>query len=445
MAFGNHQIKGVDYADTYASVGSINSLRILLASTAGSDWVIWQFDIKTAFLNGKIDEIVYVRQVKDFEHLAHPHHVWILNQSLYGTKQAARCWQKDFTATAAKFNLHPSPSDGAVYVLKDERGIIIIHLHVDDSLIFCSNANLINDFKTFLDSVYEVKWTTSPTLYLGIKINIRSDGTSISQPHYIEAKLEEFGMVNCSMAKSPLPAKTVLRPGTPEEIAAAAELPYQNLVGSLQWIAHTTRPDIAYAVSQLSSFNASWTMEHWVKAKHVLRYLRFTQHQSLRYSPGDKTLSVFSDSDFSQCPTTRRSVTGFVATMAGGAVSWMSQRQKVVALSTTEAEYMACADAARHVSWIRSFMFDVFIQDVHPTTLHVDNTLAIANATNEGIKSRSKHIDRRYHFIREMVEEGRIKVKQVSTDNMLADHLTKPLSPQSLLHALSINNLVLGA
>lgn len=281
VAFGNHQIKGVDYAETYASVGSANSLRILLASTAGSDWVIWQFDIVTAFLNGKMDGTVYVRQVKDFEHPAHPHHVWLLNQSLYGTKKAARCWQKDFMATAAKFNLHPCPSDGAVYVLQDERGTIIIHLHVDDSLIFCSNITLMNAFKEFLDSIYKVKWTTSPTLYLGIKIDIRPDGTSLSQPQYIEAKLEEFGMVNCSMAKSPLPAKTVLRPGTPEDVAAAAELPYQNLVGSLQWLAHTTRPDIAYAVSQLSSFNASWTLEHWVKAKHVLCYLRFTQHQSL--------------------------------------------------------------------------------------------------------------------------------------------------------------------
>lgn len=154
---------------------------------------------------------------------------------------------------------------------------------------------------------------------------------------------------------------------------------------------------------------------------------------------------MYSDSDFSQCSTTRRSVTGYVATMGGGAVSWLSQRQKVVALSTTEADYMAAADAARHLSWLRSFLFDVFILQPGPTTLCVDNTSAIANATSEGIKSRSKHIDRRHHYVRELVESGKAEIKQVSTDEMLADHLTKPLSPQGLRHALTINNTRFGA
>lgn len=445
VAFGNHQIKGLDYEETYASVGSVNSLRILIAMTAGNEWTVWQFDIVTAFLNGKMTEDVYIRQVKDFEHPTHPHRVWKLNQSLYGTKQAARCWQLDFNSSVEKFNLKPCPSDSAVYTLKDERGTLIVHLHVDDSLVFCSSKTMMLDFQSFLDSQYQVKWNTNPTLYLGIKLNITPTSTIISQPHYIENKLEEFGMSNCSMAKSPLPSKTILVPGSEEEIRAAADLPYHSLVGSLQWLAHTTRPDISYAVSQLSSFSAAWTIDHWTKAKHVLRYLRYTQHQGIQYDSPDKRAVMYSDSDFSQCSTTRRSVTGYVATMGGGAVSWLSQRQKVVALSTTEAEYMAAADAARHLSWLRSFLFDVFILQPGPTTLCVDNTSAIANATSEGIKSRSKHIDRRHHYVRELVESGKAEIKQVSTDEMLADHLTKPLSPQGLRHALTINNTRFGA
>lgn len=201
-------------------------------------------------------------------------------------------------------------------------------------------------------------------------------------------------MTNCSMAKSPLLAKTTLVPGTPTKIAAAADLPYPNLIGPLQWLDHTTRPDISYAVSQLSSFNASWTIDHWVKVKHVLRYLCFTQDCGIRYDSGDKVLDMYSNSNFSQRPSTRRSVTGCVAMMGGGAVSLMSQRQKFLALSTTEAEYMACAEAARHICWARSFLFNILQKPDQPTTLHVNNTSAIANATNEGIKSRSKHIDR---------------------------------------------------
>lgn len=162
VEFGNHQIRGVDYADTYASVGSVNSLRILLAIATRSSWIIWQFDVKTAFLNRKIDGTVYVKQVQDFEHPSHPHCVWLLNQSLYGTKQAARCWQQDFNEKASKFNLKPCPSDSAVYVVQDERGILIIHLHVDDSLVFCSSESLIVEFQSFLNSQYEVKWTKQP-------------------------------------------------------------------------------------------------------------------------------------------------------------------------------------------------------------------------------------------------------------------------------------------
>lgn len=393
VAFGNHQIKGLDYNDTYASVGMVDSLRILLAFTAGSNFIIWQFDVKTAFLNGKMVDIVYCRQVQDFEHPTQRNKVWLLNQSLYGTKQAARRWQQDFNRAAAKFNLVPCNSDSAVYVLKDERGLLIVHLHVDDATVFCNNIELITAFQEFLNTQYKVKWTENPTLYLGIKLEITPESTKISQPHYIKAKLEEFGMVNCRPVKSPCAAKKILSPGTPKEIEAAKDLPYQALVGSLQWLAHTTRPDIAYAVSQLSSFNSSWTLSHWTAAKRVLRYLRYTQLQTITYTAANKQLTMYSDSDFSQCPTTRRSATGYVASMGGGSVSWCSRRQKVVALSTTEAEYMAASDASRHVSWVRSFLFDIHQQAVLPTTFCVDNTSAIANTTNEAIKSRSKHID----------------------------------------------------
>lgn len=445
VAFGNHQVKGLDYDMTYASVGSANSLRVLISMVAGTDWTIWQFDVETAFLNGEMLDTVYVRQVLDFEHASHPRRVWLLNQSLYGTKQAARCWQQHLNSSLAKFNLHPCTSDSAVYILRDERGTLILHTHIDDSLLFCSNVGLLHEFQAFLDSQYRVKWNKKPSLYLGIILDIQPNHIDISQSQYIESKLDEFSMSNCSPAKSPFPPRTILTPGSEDEIRAAADLPYQSLVGSLQWLAHTTRPNISYVVSQLSSFNASWTIDHWTKAKHVLRYLRHTQDQRIRCDSSNKAMSMYSDFDFSQCQTTRRSITGYVATMGGGAVSWLSQRQKVVALSTTEAEYMACADAARHISWLRSFLFDVFCLKPGPTILYVDNTSAIENATNEGIKSRSKHIDRRHHFIRELVEDGRVEIKQISTKEMLADHLTKPLSPQGLKHAMSLNNVCFGA
>lgn len=157
VVFGNHQIKGLDYNDTHASVGMTDSLRILFAIAAARGMKVCQFDIVTAFLNGEMGDIVYSKQVTGFVHPTHPHRVWLLNKSLYGTPQAARRWQQHFNKTAAKFNLILSPSDSAVYVCKDELGLLILHLHVDDSMVFASSSAVMERFKKFIHGEYDLK------------------------------------------------------------------------------------------------------------------------------------------------------------------------------------------------------------------------------------------------------------------------------------------------
>lgn len=150
VIFGNHQVYGQDYLDTYASVGKSDSWRILLAIAISKRWFVIQFDIKTAFLNGDMKDFVYCMQVRGFRHKQHPNRVWLLNRSLYGLKKGARRWQQHFEATIAKFELSPTASDPAVYVLQDNRGVLIIHLHVDDSDVFCSSQNLLSGFLCLL-------------------------------------------------------------------------------------------------------------------------------------------------------------------------------------------------------------------------------------------------------------------------------------------------------
>lgn len=444
VVFGNHQIKGVDYMETYASVGKIDSLRIMLGIGVSRGMRVRQFDVVTAFLNGDMEDSVYTIQVRGFQDPTQPNRVWKLNQSLYGTKQAARRWQQHFGRSVAEFNLRPTSSDSAVYVLKNDLRLLLIHLHVDDALIFTNSEDLFQKFKSFINSKYKLKWTESPSLYLGIKLHFSGDGKciQISQPQYIETTLDRFAMTNCKVANTPFPSKTVLAPGSVEEVEAARDIPYQELVGSLQWITCCTCPDIAYAVSQLSKFNSAYTLEHWTIAKHVLQYLWGTATLGISYTAGDILPQVDSDSNFSQCPTTRRSISGYVVMISGGAACWKSQQQSVVALSTTEAEYIAAAECSKHTSWVRSFLFDIFHPVETPIPFHVDNTSAIFTATGEGIKSRSKHIDRRHHFIRDMVQLNLIQVKHVPTELMLADHLTKPLALAQFKAALSLNNLV---
>lgn len=200
--------------------------------------------------------------------------VWQLNRSLYGSRQGARQWQEHFEGTIKLFNLKPTPSDPAVYVANDDRGILFIHLHVDDSMVMSNSPAFLSEFQTHLNSIYTVKWTLKPSLYLGIQIDYDKAAKKLTlrQTHYVENVLDRFAMTNCNPTKTPLPTGTILISGSREEVKEASELPYQSLIGCLQWLLNSTRPDIAHAVSQLSRFNANWTITHWMMAKHVLRY-----------------------------------------------------------------------------------------------------------------------------------------------------------------------------
>lgn len=255
MVFGNHQIEGVDFHDTYASVAKVDSLCVLIALAVSKTLHVAQFDVKTAFSNGDMQDAIYCKQVTGFIPPEHQHQVWLLKKLLYGTRQAARQWKQHFSKTTAEFGLVPVHSDDVVFVYQGKLGFLAIHLHVDDSMIFADSADLLAAFKTFICGKYELKWTTKPILYLGIKPMFHDNGSiSLSQPQYVESIVDRFAMANCNAVKYPLPESLSLSPATPEEVDNARELPYQSLVGSLQWLASTMRPDIAYVVSQVARF-----------------------------------------------------------------------------------------------------------------------------------------------------------------------------------------------
>lgn len=310
-------------------------------------------------------------------------------------------------------------------------------------MVMSDSSDLMTAFRTHLDNKYTVKWTEKPTLYLGIQIDYdqHAKRLRIYQTYYIENVLYRFAMTNCNTVKTPLQANTILVSGTDLEVAEASELPYQSLIGCLQWLSNSTRPDISHAVSQLSRFHSRWTMTHWLMGKQVLWYLKGTSTLGITFGGKVTPLQVYSDTDFSQCPETRQSVTGYIFCLNNGSVSWNSQRQHVVALSTSEAEYMAASEAARHLSWVREFLFDIYHQQNSPTSFFIDSTSAVAVITEQAIKKRSKHIDRRYHHIREQHQAGKIEIIRIPTTEMLADFLTKPLARVLLQKAVNDNKL----
>jgi len=206
------------------------------------------------------------------------------------------------------------------------------------------------------------------------------------------------------------------------------EIPYRELVGALTYLSVTTRPDISFAVSELGQFNNCYNNSHWTAAKRVLRYLKGTKDLGLIYEPGLKPLIGFVDSDWGSCTIDRRSHTGYTFLLGGGPISWDSRKQKTVALSSTEAEYMALTDATKEAIFLSRFLASLNLKDLASVKLYSDNMGALKLAKNPVFHARSKHIDIRVHFIREILKNGDIEVNHISTDDMAADILTKKLA-----------------
>jgi hypothetical protein len=214
-----------------------------------------------------------------------------------------------------------------------------------------------------------------------------------------------------------------------KEGTAVEATAYRSIIGSLRYIVNT-RPDLAYSVGVVSRYMEAPSKEHWTAVKRILRYLKGTKNYGCKYERGNKIKPIligFSDSDFAGDLEDRKSTTGVVYFLGGNLVTWASQKQKIVALSSCEAEYVAAAAAACQGVWLSRLVADLLGVKETPVRLMMDNMSAIALSRNPVHHDRSKHIDTKYHFIRECIEEGKVEVEHVGTGDQLADIFTKSL------------------
>jgi len=254
----------------------------------------------------------------------------------------------------------------------------------------------------------------------------------MSQKNYIETILKRFKMENAASAPTPLNPSVILtkREGEPSD-RVASNL-YAIAIGSLMYAAMATRPDIAFAVQTLSQFTTNPGPEHWTAVKRVFRYLSGTRDYKLTYGGHQQDwpleVSGFTDADWGSNPNDRKSISGYIYLLGGGAIAWSSKKQGTVALSSTEAEYIAATHAARQAIWLRHLFNGLNLPLKGSTSIHADNQSAIALSKDSQFHARSKHIDIQHHFIREKVGDGSIELVYCPTDEMLADILTKGLS-----------------
>jgi hypothetical protein len=428
---GFEQKEGIDYHETYASVVKPMTYKALFAIAAALDLDLEQMDVKTAFLYGDIDEEIYVEQPTG---LGLDTRICKLNKALYGLKQSPRIWFQTLATFLISLGFQPITADPGVFACN---GTYII-VYVDDLLIIGPNHSEIKDIKASLSKRFHMSDLGPCSYYLGIQV-IRDRATRtirLSQKAYIEKILREFDMWECKPVTTPIDTHVKLTESDEDTPVDQKRTHfYARLVGSLMYAMLGTRPDIAYAVSLLSRYMANPGPAHITAAKRVLRYLRGTTDLSLTYEGTIKPLSGFSDADWAGCHDTRQSTSGYVFSLGSGAISWSSRRQQAVALSSTEAEYMAETQATKEAVWLQHILrcLDQDSKAATPiyrqsaTILHCDNQGAIALAKNPQFHARSKHIDIQWHYVRQAVDQGVIDLCYISTADQVADIMTKAL------------------
>jgi hypothetical protein len=437
-AQGYTQEAGVDFHDTAAPTCRPSSQRFVLGLANKNDWEVHQVDFKDAYLNGVLDEEVYMRQPKGFEEPGREHFVWRLLKAIYGLKQAGRQWYKKLCELFDKLGFTRSSFDPAVFFYIDEPDIIcIVAVHVDDCTLVANTLPVMLRLKAELNAHYELVDLGEVRWLLGFEV--RRDRArrilQISQAAYIDTILERFAMTDCRPVSTPMDphaaSQLVVGKTTDDERAFMRGRPYAKLIGSVMYAAIISRPDVSYAVSTLSQALADPTPAHWQAGRYLLRYLKSTRDLCLTFEGSDGELKAYSDADWAS-QLHRHSISGSVFLYGGAAISWSSRKQPIIALSSTEAEYIAASDALRELLWLRLLISELSTLGPGPTDLLCDNQSAISLAKNGLLSARTKHIDIRYHFIREKVDLGVAALTYCPTTEMAADILTKALSRAKL-------------
>lgn len=434
-----HQLD-FDYC-TYAPVVAASTTQLLFCLAAQYGWTIRQMDAAVAFLNGTLRDTIYMHQPKGFEkgqNLACK-----LKQSIYGLTPAARIWYDTLVAYLHDIGFSVSAYDAGLFIHSQRQ--LYLTTHVDDFKIVAPNPE---DAQWAMDSLaarFEMKDVSDMKFYLVMEITFEPNGIQLNQPTYVHQLIDSFGLENAH------PMRTSLDPSLKIDDAPSSAIntrEYQRGTGSLQWLATKTRPDVAHAACLLAQHNSAPTPNCWTALMHVLRYLKGSPNRGLYYHRSPNSLQSapipigFSDSDWAGPSTGRKSIGGFVFTCNNSPISWQAKKQTCVATSTNEAEYMAASEAAKEATWLRRLLADLRVSaEIPPITLNMDNQGAIALTSTEGTK-RSKHIDVRFHHIRDLIQQGFISIKNIPSADMAADGLTKSLRFDSFnrfLHLLRID------
>jgi hypothetical protein len=387
-------------------------------------------DVKGAYLNGILKEDVYMRQPEGYGDGTN--RVCKLIKTLYGLKQSGREWNIQFDREIQSVGFTRLLSDPCAYIRRQGHDFQIITVWVDDLLLFATTDPGMRRMKAQIAEKWEVTDLGEPSKIIGIEITRNIDSISISQKRYVDSIIRKEKMERANPVATPLDPNTPIEPNDDPSDGNRSN-PFARLLGELQYLANATRPDIAFAVNRLASYTANPSTQHYSMVKRIIRYLAGTKNYGITYYKSNSQMSqlasikAYSDAGFANTDE-KKSTTGIAFISAGGAILWKSKKQSLSALSTTEAEYIALAHTGTEARWLRNLYTELGFPTNAPLHIKCDNLGAISMAENPFITQKSRHIDLKYHSIRQLVAKNVVKLDPCRDAENTADILTKPIA-----------------
>ncbi|OQR85565.1 RNA-dependent DNA polymerase [Achlya hypogyna] len=436
VAQGFSQRYGVDFTETFSPVIRQPSVRILLVIATHLDVPVLHLDVPQAYVKADLDTTVYM-SLPALIPGDPATQALLLRKSLYGLKQSGRMWHEDINATLIALGYNKSQPDPCLFYKWTSGGLTMIGLYVDDIIALTQDKLYLQSTIKALEDKYQVKTLGHVSRCLGINVHRSTSGMFLEQTALVDELLTKHKMADCHPQSTPIAVEHHLfEDGGPSDVTSSE---MREIVGSLLWLASCTRPDIAFATNLMARFLNSPNEHHGRQIRRMLRYLKATRTYGLQLAPHrDRgiTMDIYSDADWAGDRATRRSTSGCLIEICGAPIHWYAKQQASVALSTMEAEYVAASVATQEAIWLSQLMQELRLTDAgDPVNLWCDNQSALKSMSNQATTNRSKHIDIRYHFVREAIQAGSIVASYCQSDEMPADGLTKVLSAECLERA----------
>ncbi|GBM68281.1 Retrovirus-related Pol polyprotein from transposon RE1 [Araneus ventricosus] len=436
VATGFNQVKNVDYLESYSPVVNIDTFRLLIALAAKLNLAVNFFDVKTAYLHSDLEEEVYMTTPPGYE-METEGKVYRLKKSIYGLPQSGRNWYFKLKSELERIGLKEIASDNCVFVMINKNEVLVLCIYVDVIALFSNDIVLSNNVIRKLKTIFELKETTDGEKFLGIEVRRNENGFSLSQVEYINFLLEKYNMSLCNSVKTPMSKNEDKFFDSGNKFVNVTE--FQTLIGELLYLANRTRPDISFTVTYLSQFCQKPEQKHLKLAKKILRHLKGTKEKTPVYSNKVGCINASSDASWGNAEN-GKSFSGSVLMLGDSLVAWKCNKQRSVCLSTCEAELCALSETAKNVLWAKNVLNELnCFSFIESCVIYSDSKSAIDWLNCARSSSKTRHVNLRFHFVKDLISGGEMQIIFVPTEEMISDFLTKTVTHENYFFVIKLD------